>query len=94
VFGDERRLAIVEGEREVPVLADDEGDLQAPGEKDLRDLDADEPAADDHGPQARPGLAVQALEIAQRDEVVQAGAGRARPGRRPRARAYGQSRRS
>ncbi len=83
VLGHERRFLAVEGEREVPVLADQEGDVEAAVVQDLRDLDPDEAAADHHRSRALPGVAVEPFEIAQGDEVVEARARGSRPGSGP-----------
>ncbi len=54
--------------------------MQAAVVEDLRDLDPDEAAADHHRPRALPGVAVEALEVAEGDEVVEARPRGPRPG--------------
>ncbi len=79
VLGDEQGFVVVEGQGEVPVLADDEGHVEPTVVKDLGHLHPDQAAPNHHRPLALAGLPVEALEVAEGDEVVKAGAGRARP---------------
>ena len=51
--------------------------------QDLRDLDADEAAPDDHRPFALLGAPVELFEVAERDEVMEAGPFGPRPGSGP-----------
>jgi hypothetical protein len=89
VRGHQGRLVGVEGKREIPVLADHEGDMEAAVLKDLRDLDPDQSPADDHGTLPLLRLAVERLVIAESDVTVHAGTIRTRPRRLPGLRTTG-----
>jgi hypothetical protein len=87
VLGDQGRLLVVQGEREIPALANQERDVESAVVQDLCDLDADEAAPDDHRPFALLGAPVEPFEVAERNEVVEAGPLGSRPRSAPGLRA-------